>query len=60
MSRGAGSNSNTPNKGAYSLFIGGTVAAVYQESRHQSNHIYSKEIETEINSNNKANSFTPP
>lgn len=31
MNRGTGSTSNIPNKGAYSLFISGTVAAVYQD-----------------------------
>lgn len=36
MNRGTGSTSNIPNKGTYSLFISGTVAALYQHTTQQS------------------------
>lgn len=38
--RGTGSTSSIANKGAYSLFMSGTVAAVYKHSTHQSICIY--------------------
>lgn len=38
--RDTGSTSNIPNKGAYSLFMSGTLAAVYKHSTQQSICIY--------------------